>query len=654
MLKRRLPIFTSLEILNSSLIFVIIAFAVDLLYVENKFNILFIEGRFSLFLSGLSRFELFQSILFIFISVIARLLIFPGIYGSLIELASGQELILAGKNFKKNIKDFWKVYVILFAISYLLHTYFIETFLKDLILTRFLISFVTDIIILSILAYVIIHRKYLRPLKLSSERIYVTVKQALFILVLGVANFAAVNIPLIIPLEKKAVVQVSILLSGYIHFLTFLYIANIMLERYPEIKNKYEPDKELFLINPSWVGWINGSASLFLRSYPPFFVVLKALTPKNYAIREFNRIVWRRRYYRPKKLVAISCYTSNSYKAYKIAREFRKHGSTVIMGGPHVTYNPEEALEYCDSVVTGEAESVWENLVKDYENNSLKKKYEGLPLDDYYKASHKELMNSPASIIKDYLETTRGCKFNCEFCSIPCLSKHKIRHKPVDEIVGLIKKIGGRHKKLLFIDNNIFADPAYAKELFKKLEPLKIKWVSSGGIDIAKDDEALTLAKKSGCTDLLIGYEIGPSSSEKDKGGKLSYAEEYIRLTKKIKKAGINIKAHFIFGFDSDSLRYVVGFWKFCFAINPLYTVFSFLTPLPGTKLYYRLLKENRINTLNWLYYDLSHSTFQHKRLNRFVMIIIFPLIRYFFLFTTSTFGRILVLLVALTVYLKW
>ena len=653
MLQKRAAIYKAFEIINSSLLFVIIACAIDLFYLDNKSYILIIENKLGPFLLKTYKFNLFISYLFAFLAIIAKLSILPGIYGSLIELLSGQELVLQGKNFTKNIKDFWKTYLILFTISYLLHAFFIETYLKELRLSRFLVSFISDIFILYILAFFIIYRKYLKNLSLLSRRTHITLSEAILILTLVVINLFFVNIPTLIPLYKPLLRQTSVLLSSYMHLLIFIYIATIIIEKYPEITRKYDFNKELFLVNPVWAGRISGPVSFLIRGYPPVFFVLKALTPQNYSIRELNRVIFRKRLYKPNKLVAITCFTSNSYKAYKIANEFRKHGSTVVMGGPHVTCNPEEALQFCDSVVIGEAESVWKELLEDFENNSLKKKYTGVFLDDYYKLTHKKLTQASPCIIKDYLQTTKGCKFNCEFCSIPYLSRQKICHKPVDEVIELITIIKKRYKRIIFMDNNIFADPVYAKELFRKLAPCKIRWDASCGIDIAKDDEALTLAKQSGCSGLLIGYEIGPGSLEKEKGGKLSLAEDYIRFTKKIKKAGIKIKAHFIFGFDSDNLGYLIRLWKFCLAINPRYTVLSLLTPFPGTKLYHRLLKENKITTLNWLYYDLSHPTFKHKCFDRLFIAVTFPLIRLFFLFTTSTSGQLLLLLIILTIYFR-
>ena len=167
----------------------------------------------------------------------------------------------------------------------------------------------------------------------------------------------------------------------------------------------------------------------------------------------------------------------------------------------------------------------------------------------------------------------------------------------------LIKKIKPHYRDITFIDNNIYSDPAYARELFIALKPLKIKWQSQCTIDIAKNQETLKLARESGCTGLLVGYEISGGSLEKNQGGKFAMAQKYIEYTKIIKKAGIKIKGRFIFGFDSDNLKTLFQLWKFCFSIMPLFTGVSILTPLPGSGVYRDMLAQDRIINLNWRSY---------------------------------------------------
>jgi radical SAM superfamily enzyme YgiQ (UPF0313 family) len=206
----------------------------------------------------------------------------------------------------------------------------------------------------------------------------------------------------------------------------------------------------------------------------------------------------------------------------------------------------------------------------------------------------------------------------------------------------LIKKIKPRYSNVTFIDNNIYSDPAYSRELFIALKPLKIRWSSQCSIDIAKNQETLKLARESGCDELLIGYEVSGGSSEKNQGGKFAMAQKYLEYTNIIKKAGINIKGHFIFGFDSDDFKTLLQLWKFCFSIMPQFTIISMLTPLPGSGVYRDMLAQDRIINLNWRSYALNRLVVRHPHMDPTVVSFLFPLIQYLFLATTSFFGLIL------------
>lgn len=407
--------------------------------------------------------------------------------------------------------------------------------------------------------------------------------------------------------------------------------------------------KELYLISPVWPGPLGQITSFIAGAYPAVFAVLRALTPKGYIIKEFNGLAWKDWYYASDKLVAITCYSSNSYLAYKIAKEFKKRGSIVIMGGSHVIYNSDEALEFCDSVVVGEVEWLWPQIIADYENGCLKPKYFGPPLDDFYSPVHKALLAMPPDIIVNCLETTRGCKYNCEFCSIPPLSGNKIRHRPIGQFIELVEKAKSHSRRLFFLDNNIFADPVYSKELFRRLIPLKIEWSSASSIDIATDSEALCLAKESGCSHLLIGYEIVAQSRQENKEAKLGFAKDYLELTKKIAGAGIKVKAHFIFGFEGDDLKYLRELAGFCFKLNAQYALISALTPFPGTRLYQSFFAQGRITNLNWRQYDCHHLVFKHPKINN-LSFMLFGFVKYGVHFFASRYGRVLLVLIVLLI----
>lgn len=577
-----------------------------------------------------------------------KVYVFAGLCGALAEVVSGEEIVLRLKNVRKNADRFWKLCLLWSLIPFAVHFVWTLSGMNVFHVPIYAVYAHLNLIILYGMAHYIFRAKYLpqpsapaKPVHMSAAPLRM-MAQLFGLYVLSVAVF---DLPYIYPVDSIDITRFTLLVYYYILFAMYVFILLVYQSRYPKVVERFGHGPEIYLINPAGGGLLFHLASMVTPLYPPVFVVIKALTPKKYKFREFNQVPWQQRYYAPGKLVAITCFTSNSPDCYRIASEFRRRGSKVVLGGPHVTFLPEEALEYCDSVVVGELENVWEELIQDYENGSLKPKYSGAPLKDCHDLIHQELLNSPPEVIKDFLETSRGCKFKCHFCSVPAVSGGSLRTKPVFDVVELIEKIKHKYRSIRFIDNNIYSDPAYTKELFKALKPLNVKWATQCTIDIAKNDDLLKLAKESGCSGLLIGFEISESSTEKQAGGKLGMAQKYREYAQKIKALGIGIKAHFIFGFEPDRFRDLFNFWKFCFAIQPDVTVISVLTPFPGTKVYDEMTRDDAIVNLNWKYYGCQAMVFEHKKMNSALLATLWPVINIIFLLTTSRLGYGILLL---------
>lgn len=575
-----------------------------------------------------------------------KIILFGGIYGFVCELVSGEELTISWKKFTDNVSRYWKIYAVVFTAPFFIHSTLAILLGQGVLPPLQVVYALINILLLYILALYIYRDKYLKPLGIKLSSIKIDAKFCIDIIYLLSLYLFFFWVPYATAELHFEFPRITMLFTNFISLWTFIYFVVLINRQYPDVGKQFDYKKEIFLINPLSSGVVHYFASLVFRPHPPFFVVLKALSPKDYRFRKFNRYPMSDRFYVPDKLVAITCYTSNCNEAYLIARKFKEAGSTVVMGGPHVSYLPDEALEYCDCVVIGEVEGVWQNLVEDYEKGELKKTYSGSPLNEYHDLVHQELLQSEPNIIKDFLETTRGCKFRCRFCTVPSLSGGSVRKKPVFDVVELLQKLKHHRRPLMFIDNNIYSDPAYAKELFKALKPLKIKWATQCTIDMAKNDEMLKLAKESGCVQLLIGFEVSESTYGKSEGGKLAMVDRYLEYAKKIKKLGIQIKAHFIFGFQTDRLGSLFRFWKFCFAIHPAMTVLSVLTPYPGSGTYQDMMRENNIANLNWKHYGCQSVVIKHPHINRKVLSFLWPGIFVFFFLTTSTLGHLLLFIV--------
>ena len=615
-----------LKIINSSLTFILLTHVAEVLY-----------GTIS-----------YQPLIFLNIIIFPFLkcYILSGICGSIAEIASNENIVFRREYFFRNAHKYWILLLIFSLCPFAVYfVSFITIGIFDII--PFDITYAMfSLIIYYLLSFFIIREKYLRILNIAPRKFRLSTKNIIFLTSIYLLNIACVNIAITTELLNPLVLNILNFCSLYLQILMFSYFTVLILDHYPEIYDHNEPAKELFLINPLNGGILSGlSYKLAQLNPPPVFAIFKALTPKNYKIREFNLLFWRKRYFKKNKLIAITCFTSNAFEAYALAKGFKEAGSTVIMGGPHVSFLPDEALNYCDSVVICDVEAVWLDIIKDYENNDLKKKYfKPASEEDHHKVNTALLNLSPRNI-SGYLETTRGCKFHCDFCAVPVLSNRTIYKRPLEDIIALIKKVKTKYKRLSFIDPNLFSDPTYAKKLFIELKKLNVEWGMQSSIDIAKDDEALKLAKESGCFSMLFGYEIIADSKEKEKKGKFLMADKYLELSNKVKKYGIRIKAHFILGFENDTLKSIFNIWKFSRAIMPWFSSISLLTPLPGTKFYSKMSEENRLTNLNWRRYCLSHMVFKHKNLKNATLSYVYPLAYCFINLTASKGGQTISLL---------
>ena len=581
-----------------------------------------------------------------------KIFVYSGVYATLVELRSGEEVLVSFKRFLKNAGTYWYVYAILelflFSVNLALFSYFPNAQLlhpHTAVHVNILLQFV--------FAYTVVYRKYLVPMGLPRRRVSLPGRDVFMITGLFAITLALhYELTALTGHDSFAARGGRFIFLG-IELLTFIYVTGCLLDRYPEIQEQYLNRKEIYLVIPQGgAGLIFNIFFLIYRPYPPIFIILKALTPKEYHFREFFQVIWRPRYYAAGKLVAIPCITQTTPEVYQLARKFREQGSKVVLGGPHVGFFPEEALEHCDSIVIGEVEGVWKEVVRDYENGTLQKKYHGVPLENFAAELHEELVSLPPEKTRFFLETTRGCKFDCDFCAIPSLTQGEVRKKPVSEVVELIRHCRPQAGFFSFFDANIYNDPAYFKELAAALIPLKIKWKAFSTIDIGANEDVLRLARESGCTMLGIGYEIPAGSKASGQGGKFLMSERYLLYTRRIKKAGIKVKANFTIGFESDvlTLKSLWRLWRFCLALRPYGIGIGVLTPFPGARLYDRMLKDDKMINLNWHKFTTTSLVFRHEHINNRVMDAVYPLIVMFFSFTTTQSG--LVAFIALIVVL--
>jgi radical SAM superfamily enzyme YgiQ (UPF0313 family) len=313
-------------------------------------------------------------------------------------------------------------------------------------------------------------------------------------------------------------------------------------------------------------------------------------------------------------LVGITCMTCNAVRAYEVADRFRARGIPVMMGGYHPTFMPKEALEHCDAVCAGEAETVAHRMIEDFSAGRMSGVYDGgladvkgLPMPD------RSLLKQGAYLTTSTLQATRGCPHACTFCSVSRFHHRRHRCRPVDEVIEELKQLG---RYVLFQDDNLTASPYYAKELFRRMIPLKKLWFSQVSARITEDAELLDLARRSGCRGLFIGYESLSPEALKASKKSANLKNDYATGIKRLHDAGIAIYSAFVFGLDGDDESVFRTTLEFALRNNLDFMQSTILTPYPGTELLETMEKEGRILNRDWNDYDAGHVVYQPQNMS--------------------------------------
>lgn len=321
-------------------------------------------------------------------------------------------------------------------------------------------------------------------------------------------------------------------------------------------------------------------------------------------------------------LVAISCMTQQSVRAYRIADEFREKGVKVIIGGIHPTIMPDEAKLHADSVFIGEIENTWDVFKTDFFNNRLQPFYKSEDQADLSESPvpSYEILN-PEFYKTVWIQTTRGCPHNCEFCASSIVFGNKYRRKKKEQVIEEIKKIKSLWKKPIlinFADDNMFVDRKYSYDLLESIKELNIRWFAQTDISIAEDENLLKLIKESGAYNLFIGFESLTKEGLKfvDRTNwKSKKLASYSKSIKKIQSYGIGIMGAFITGLDTDTKRSFNKISNFIIKNHIYVSQISILTPFPGTRIRERFMNEGRILTSDWEKYTTWDVVYKPKKM---------------------------------------
>lgn len=337
-------------------------------------------------------------------------------------------------------------------------------------------------------------------------------------------------------------------------------------------------------------------------------------------------------------LVGLSTITSTAPRAYLLADKFRDMGIPVIMGGPHVTFQTEEALEHADFVIRGEGEKAlmaffdaWESQTGYETVPNLSFKRNGDVVHNPMSPNNSELDQIPFPDLVELhynpkrlagyrtipILASRGCPFDCAFCSVTSMFGKQYRFRSTQNIIEELRRYNDKRNIIFFYDDNFAANPKRTKELLHAMieENFKFKWTTQVRADVAKDLELVRLMKKAGCHTLYIGFEsVNPESLKEMK--KKQTVEEITRAVKVLRRHKIHIHGMFVYGFDEDDWKTVKKTVRFAKKTKLTSSQFLILTPLPGSEFFNKVVEQGRILLTDWALYDAHHAVFKPSRLS--------------------------------------
>jgi len=297
-------------------------------------------------------------------------------------------------------------------------------------------------------------------------------------------------------------------------------------------------------------------------------------------------------------LVGISVQTGMAKQAFALADKLRAAGIAVVLGGAHVTLFADSCRPHADILVLGEADDLWKELLADLAAGTLKPLYQSGSFPDLgiSRPVSKQSLIKSRYFTTNLIQTGRGCQYSCDFCNVHLLNGRSLRRRAIGDVVSEVQRFQQHDQRIFFfVDDSINADPLYARELFRQLTPLKIRWFGQATTTLGQQHELLETFARSGCQALLVGIESIETKSRSAHKKNQNKASELVGAIQSIREAGISLYGSFIYGLDGDTLDTPAAILDFINETRLDVPGINILRPTPGTQLFERLRQEGRL-----------------------------------------------------------
>ena len=365
---------------------------------------------------------------------------------------------------------------------------------------------------------------------------------------------------------------------------------------------------------------------------------LKALTPPEHQVAftdELMQTLDPAAVERDADVVGITAMGPQITRAYALADHFRARGKRVVLGGTWVSLTPEESLRHADAVVVGEAEQVWGEVLADLAAGRSRGLYRATGWHDLRDLPSIDWWSLP--LLKPHAFRTswlyrmyffwpvffsRGCPHPCEYCAVQTYYDRSYRTRPVDDVIADVEQLRGLGaRRLLFLDDNPVARPDEAKELFRRLIPHKVEWVSQATINVARDPELLDLVARSGAKVLSIGFESLSEDSLASVAKQFNRPSRFKEDIEKLRARGIQVIALVMVGLDGDTPDTFAATLRWLEENRISFLKLFTPAPYPGTKFHRDMQADGRILDGDWGHYDYGSPVIRPRHMTADQMI---------------------------------